>query len=105
MALRQSLLILFKNGVEGEFADKHVMLSSIGIQCSKHFRNSSQFYVILCFSFSFSDKRAPLYNSLPVTPMITDDDQPLIDVLPLSMRRIESAWQDEVITTKRERGL
>ena len=57
------------------------------------------------FYFNALDKRAPLYNGLPMTPSVIEDDQPLVDVLPLSLRRIESAWQEEVNTTKRERGM
>ena len=36
--------------------------------------------------------------------ILEDHEQPLVDVMPLSLQRIESEWQKEVMATKRERG-
>eukprot|EP00794_Sanderia_malayensis_P009856 gene9856-10867_t len=47
----------------------------------------------------------PIYSGLPQTPVIEyDNSQPLVNVLPATLRRIEGAWQEEALATKRERG-
>ncbi|XP_065059627.1 uncharacterized protein LOC135687098 [Rhopilema esculentum] len=49
-------------------------------------------------------RKTPLYNGIPATPVERDDSEPIAELLPASLRRIESAWREEVNATKRDRG-